>query len=140
MSALIGTNSSNGLGNVMIGLEYVKREGVEWNDVDFYEKALRDPTTSGTVYIDTDPYINFGATDFTGSATAGSVVDSIFNRAPANTVLRDATGVYRALAQQSVIGRIWVIDKAGTEAAIASFVDLGSSDARRFLSVAHKSP
>ncbi len=91
VSALIGTNSSNGLGNVMIGLEYVKREGVEWNDVDFYEKALRDPTTSGTVYIDTDPYIDFG-TSLQGSATAGAVVDSIFNRAPANTVLRDPTG------------------------------------------------
>ena len=92
LSALIGSNSANGRGNVMIGLEYVKREGVEWNDVDFYNKALKDPTTSGTVYIDTDPYINFGTGDFTGSATAGGVVDSIFNKAPANTVLRNSIG------------------------------------------------
>ena len=92
LSALIGTNSSDGRGNVMIGVEYVKREGVEWNDVDFYQKALTDKTTSGTIYIDTDPYINFATSDFTGSATAGGVVDSIFSKAPVNTVLRDASG------------------------------------------------
>ena len=55
-SALFGVNSSDGRGNVMIGIEYAERDAVEWKDVDFYRKALEDPTVPGTISIMTDPY------------------------------------------------------------------------------------
>ncbi len=83
-SALLGANSPDQKGNVMVGLEYVNRDAVQWKDVDFYRKAMSDPTTDGTVSIVTDPYINFPTTN----APAGSAIDSIFSQAPAGVVLR----------------------------------------------------
>jgi outer membrane receptor protein involved in Fe transport len=87
-SALVGANSSDGRGNLMVGMEYDKRDAVEWKDVSFYRGSMSDPTTNGTISIVTDPYVTFAA----ANAPGGSVVDSIFNRAPANTVLRNSVG------------------------------------------------
>jgi len=87
-SALMGVNSSDGRGNLMVGAEYDKRKAVEWKNVEFYRKSMSDPTTNGTISIVTDPYITFGA----DNPPSGAVVDSIFNQAPANTVFRNAVG------------------------------------------------
>src|SRR5215475_7876768 len=87
-SALVGTNAADGRGNIMLGMEYDKREPVEWKDVRFYRDSMRDPTTNGTISIVTDPYITFAATN----APSGAASDSIFNKAPANTVLRNSVG------------------------------------------------
>ena len=40
----------------MLGLEVASRRAVEWKDVDFYRKAMEDPTVQGTISIVTDPY------------------------------------------------------------------------------------
>ncbi len=87
-SALMGVNSSDGRGNLMVGMEYDRREAVEWKDVKFYRDSMKDPTTNGTISIVTDPYITFAA----DNPPSGAVVDSIFNQAPANTVFRNAVG------------------------------------------------
>src|SRR4051812_32672388 len=79
LSTLMGINSSDGRGNLMVGMEYDRREAVEWKDVRFYRNSMSDPTTNGTISIVTDPYVTFGA----DNAPNGAVVDSIFNRAPA---------------------------------------------------------
>lgn len=54
-SALFGINSADDRGNIMIGVEYADRQGVEWKDVEFYRKAMEDPTVAGTISIVTDP-------------------------------------------------------------------------------------
>ena len=87
-SALMGINSSDNRGNLMVGMEYDRREAVQWKDVKFYRDSMKDPTTNGTISIVTDPYITFAATN----APTGGVIDSIFNKAPANTVLRNSVG------------------------------------------------
>ena len=87
-AALMGINSSDSRGNLMVGMEYDRREAVEWKDVRFYRNSMSDPTTNGTISIVTDPYITFAATN----APTGASIDSIFNRAPANTVLRNSVG------------------------------------------------
>ena len=86
-SALFGMNSSNGRGNVMLGIEYADREAVEWKNVDFYRKALEDPTVPGTISIMTDPYIQFATTN----APSAGAVDAIWTQAP-GVVLRNAAG------------------------------------------------
>jgi len=87
-SALFGLNSADGRGNIMIGIESAKRQPIHADDVDFWHNALRDPTVEGTELIYTGPYLNIDA----GNRPDGGVVDSIFDQAPANTVLRDANG------------------------------------------------
>ncbi len=87
-SALIGANLNGDRGNVMLGIEYADRQGVEWKDVDFYRKAMTDPTVEGTVSIVTDPYYNIDA----GNAPSGAAIDQIFTQAPAGVVLRNGTG------------------------------------------------
>src|SRR5688572_16938313 len=60
-SGLFGVNTSDGRGNIMLGLEVASRRAVEWKDVDFYAKAMEDPTVQGTISIVTDPYWNIEA-------------------------------------------------------------------------------
>src|SRR6185369_4633508 len=88
LSTLMGVNSSDGRGNLMVGMEYDRREAVEWKDVKFYRDSMKDPTTNGTISIVTDPYVTFT----TDNAPSGTVIDSIFNGAPANTVFRNVVG------------------------------------------------
>jgi iron complex outermembrane recepter protein len=87
-SALFGTNSGDGRGNVMLGIEVASRKAVEWKDVDFYREAMEDPTVQGTISIVTDPYFQIDGTN----APSGTVVDSIWNQAPSGIVLRNAAG------------------------------------------------
>lgn len=88
MSALMGTNSSDDRGNLMVGMEYDRREAVEWTDVKFYRNSMSDPTTNGTISIVTDPYITFAA----DNPPSGAAIDSIFSQAPADTILRNSVG------------------------------------------------
>ena len=47
ISTLMGMNSANGRGNVMIGVDWTKREGVFQRDRDFYVNGWRDPNNAG---------------------------------------------------------------------------------------------
>jgi len=88
-SALFGMNSGDDRGNVMVGIEVASRRAVEWNDVDFYRKAIEDPTVQGTISIVTDPYFQVDG----ANAPNGAVVDSIWNQAQPGVVLRNSAGV-----------------------------------------------
>ncbi|RPI62660.1 MAG: hypothetical protein EHM50_03580, partial [Lysobacterales bacterium] len=96
-SGLFGVNTADGRGNIMLGVEVASRRAVEWKDVDFYAKAMEDPTVQGTISIVTDPYWNIEA----GNTPSGGAIDSIFTQAP-GVVLRNAAG--------AITGRVYLND------------------------------
>lgn len=87
-SVLFGVNSSDGRGNIMVGIELAKREPIHADDTDFYHNALRDGTVEGTELIYTGPYYTING----ANAPQGAVIDGIFAQRPAGTVLRNAAG------------------------------------------------
>jgi len=56
VSALMGMNSANDRGNIMVGLDWTKREGVLQRDRDFYLNGWRDPRNPGGDFIQTASY------------------------------------------------------------------------------------
>jgi outer membrane receptor protein involved in Fe transport len=106
-SALFGANTADGRGNVMVGVEYAKRNAVEWKDVDFYRRAMEDPTTNGTISIVTDPYFQLNDPSGVVNPPDGAVIDSIFNQAPPNTVLRNAAGAITGRAYLNNDGTLY---------------------------------
>ncbi len=85
-SALFGVNSADGRGNIMLGLEWAKRDAIHADDTDFWHNALRDPTVEGTNRIPLIPYYNISPTN----APRGAIIDGIFNQAAPGVVLRNA--------------------------------------------------
>jgi iron complex outermembrane receptor protein len=85
-SALFGVNSADGRGNIMLGLEWAKRDAIHADDVDFYRNALRDGTVEGSHNIMSAPYFNIG----TANQPQGAVIDQIFNQATPGVVLRNS--------------------------------------------------
>ncbi|MEN9705018.1 MAG: hypothetical protein RLZZ393_897, partial [Pseudomonadota bacterium] len=47
ISTLMGMNSADGRGNIMIGVDWTKRDGVFQRDRDFYVNGWRDPNNAG---------------------------------------------------------------------------------------------
>ena len=89
LSSLFGVNAADDRGNVMVGLEFGRRTAVEWQDVDFYQKALVDPTVNGTESWQTDPFFQID----NANPPSGAAIDSIFSAAPPGVVLRNTAGV-----------------------------------------------
>jgi len=56
---LMGANLDDGRGNVMIGLEYYKREQVLRIDRPWYRDTYRDPNIAGTEYFINENFISF---------------------------------------------------------------------------------
>jgi outer membrane receptor protein involved in Fe transport len=50
ISTLLGSNFADGRGNVMVGLNFARRERVIREDVPFYERALTDPMSGATQF------------------------------------------------------------------------------------------
>ncbi|HZF31405.1 MAG TPA: TonB-dependent receptor [Gammaproteobacteria bacterium] len=97
-SVLFGVNSSDGRGNIMLGLERAKREEIHADDTDFYRHALRDGTVEGTELIYTGPYWQIE----TANPPTPQAIDAIFSRAgAAGVVLRDP------LAPRGISGRVY---------------------------------
>jgi outer membrane receptor protein involved in Fe transport len=89
LSALFGANFADGRGNVMMGFEYAKRNAVNREETDFYLEGLLDPTVPGTQSFTSADNYQIAA----NNRPSGAAIDAIFSQAPANTVLRSATGV-----------------------------------------------
>jgi iron complex outermembrane recepter protein len=53
ISALMGMNSGDGRGNVMVSVDWTKRDGVFQRDRDFYVDGWRDPNNPGGDFIQT---------------------------------------------------------------------------------------
>src|SRR5690606_940837 len=87
-SVLFGVNSADGRGNVMLGLEWAKREAIHADDTDFWHYALRDPTVEGTNRIPMWPYYNINASN----PPDGAAIDAIFDQVEPGVVLRNAAG------------------------------------------------
>jgi outer membrane receptor protein involved in Fe transport len=87
-SVLFGVNSADGRGNIMLGLEWAKRDAIHADDVDFYSNALRDPTVEGSHLIISAPYYNINS----ANAPDGTVIDGIFDQVGPGVVLRNAAG------------------------------------------------
>jgi outer membrane receptor protein involved in Fe transport len=81
ISALIGMNGADDRGNMMIGLEWAKRDAVFQADRDFYTEGWLDPNNPGGGFI-VPP--EFAPT--AGNQPTQAALDSIFPGAPAGTV------------------------------------------------------
>jgi outer membrane receptor protein involved in Fe transport len=102
-SALFGVNSADGRGNIMLGIEYAKRDAIHADDVDFYSNALRDGTVEGSHLIMSSPYYNING----GNPPDGAVVDAIFDQAAPGIVLRNTVGAFQGRAYWNDDGTLY---------------------------------
>ena len=88
-SALFGTNSADGRGNVMVGLDWTKRNAVYQIDRDWYTNGWNDPGTVGGGFL--NPWTYAGNQAIAGGGTnppSQAAVDQLFSRygVPAGTL------------------------------------------------------
>jgi outer membrane receptor protein involved in Fe transport len=77
-SILMGANLEGGKGNVMLGVNYAKRDPVYQRDREFYSAAYTDPLTNADIFL---PIPQFSITDTTGfvsNAPSQAAVDCVF--------------------------------------------------------------
>lgn len=86
-SVLVGTNAADGRGNVMVSLDWFRREQVMQRDRDFYIKGWQDPDNGGGGFMHMASY-GAGEGFIAGGQNLPSqaAVDSLFPQAPAGTV------------------------------------------------------
>ncbi|MET0291316.1 MAG: TonB-dependent receptor [Steroidobacteraceae bacterium] len=77
ISALVGGNFGDGQGNVMVGLEMARREGILQEDRDFYVQGFRDPGTTTS-----SPLYSFAAWNPAGQNPTQAAVNSVFGATP----------------------------------------------------------
>jgi iron complex outermembrane receptor protein len=81
VSALMGMNGLDGRGNMMVGLEWAKREAVWQKDRSFYTDGWLDPNNPSGGFIVPPEYAPAA-----GNQPSQAALDSIFKSAPAGTV------------------------------------------------------
>lgn len=130
VSALMGTNLSNGRGNVMLGLEHASREAAYSMDRDFFRRGWADPTsTYGRASRLSDVYWN---PNWQSNRPSQEAVDALFG-APGATV----NGPFffsadNTIYQEQGVGLEqyngpWTVDKAGAQSLINNYVNLGGT-------------
>ena len=82
-SALAGMNSANGRGNIMVGLDWTKREGVKQRDRDFYVNGWLDPGNPSAGFIVPRGY---GAGQTANNRPSQAAVNALFPTVPPGTV------------------------------------------------------
>lgn len=121
LGALIGANFADGRGNVLIGMEYSKREIAYWAERDHFLEAMEsDRSGSGNYAFAWDPYYSSGAATGTlntfqnawnGGAPSQAAIASVFagNTCPGGTVacIANAQGVPH-------VGNGWAFNPDGT--------------------------
>jgi iron complex outermembrane receptor protein len=98
-SALFGANSSDGRGNVMIGLDYTNRDAVFQLDRDWYINAWNDPESIGGGFLNPWTYgTNESAIEGGRNLPSQDAVDTLFARygVAAGEVTRDANLIFNA--------------------------------------------
>jgi iron complex outermembrane receptor protein len=78
ISALMGTNAAEGRANIMVGLDWTKREGVFQRDRDFYVNGWRDPNNPGADFIQTASYAGGQVLAGGPNAPTPAAINSIF--------------------------------------------------------------
>jgi outer membrane receptor protein involved in Fe transport len=95
-SILIGANLADSRGNVMLGLNYAKRDPVYAKDRSFFSAAWTDPLTNGDIFLPIPQFSNTDPTGFVSNPPSQAAVDCVFSgvgvgcpypaRVPAGTV------------------------------------------------------
>jgi outer membrane receptor protein involved in Fe transport len=99
VSALLGMNSSNGKGNIMVGLDYAKRGAVFQRDRDFFVDGWRDTRNAGGDFIQRAGYVATGANP---SQAAVNTVLPVAGVAPTSIFYFNSDG--SAFVGQNAIG------------------------------------
>jgi len=77
-SVLLGANLDNDRGNVMLGVNYAKRDPAYQKDRSFYTKAWTDPLTNGDIFLPIPQFSITDTTGFTTNAPSQAAVDCVF--------------------------------------------------------------
>ena len=99
VSALIGVNGADDRGNVMLGLEWAKRDPVYQKDRKFYTDGWLDPNNPSGGFIVAPEYAP-GT-----NQPSQAALDSLFSSAPAGTVGRASTIYFNADNTPFIQGR-----------------------------------
>ncbi len=83
---LMGMNSANDKGNIMLGLDWTKREGVFQRERDFYVDGWRDPLNPGGDFIQTASYAGGQVLAGGPNPPRADVINSLFPGAPAGAI------------------------------------------------------
>ncbi len=83
VSVLAGMNSENGRGNIMVGIDWTKRDGVLQADRDFYVNGWMDPGNPGGGFIVPRGY---GAGQTANNKPSQAAVDSLFPQVAPGTI------------------------------------------------------
>jgi outer membrane receptor protein involved in Fe transport len=86
VSALMGMNSANDKGNIMLGLDWTKREAVFQRERDFWVNGWRDPNNPGPDFIQTASYAGGQVLAGGPNPPSQAVINSLFPQAPAGAI------------------------------------------------------
>jgi len=84
-STLMGLNGADGRGNIMVGLDWTKRDGLFMRDRDFYVNGWRDPNNPGGDFIETASYAGGQVLD-SANPPSQAAIDALFPGAPAGAI------------------------------------------------------
>jgi iron complex outermembrane recepter protein len=85
VSMLMGLNSADDRGNIMVGLDWTKREGVLQRDRDFFVNGWRDPGNPGGDFVQTASYAG-GQVIGSPNQPDPAVVNSLFPSVAPGTI------------------------------------------------------
>jgi hypothetical protein len=122
IGALIGANYADGRGNVMIGMEYSKREEALWIERDFFREVMDSPySNSGDYIFGWGPYYSAGGPsgtqnavqgDWSGNAPSTAAILDVFD----DRTCADANGPVNCMASatNAPFGGGWYFNEDGT--------------------------
>jgi outer membrane receptor protein involved in Fe transport len=82
-SLLVGAELADDRGNVMLGLNYAKRDPVYQRDRSFYSAAYTDPLTNADIFLPIPQFSNTDTTGFVSNPPSQAAVDCVFSGAGA---------------------------------------------------------
>ncbi len=91
ISTLMGMNGANGRGNIMIGLDWTKREGVFQRERDFYVNGWRDPNNPGGDFVQTASYAGGQVLAGGPNQPSPAAISALFPNLPAGATIGPAS-------------------------------------------------
>lgn len=86
VSVLMGMNGADGRGNIMVGLDWTKREGVFMRERDFYVNGWLDPDNQGPDFIQTASYAGGQVLTDGPNQPSQAAIDALFPNVPPGTI------------------------------------------------------
>ena len=81
VSVLMGMNGAGGRGNIMIGVDWTKRDAVYQRDRSFYVNGWRDPNNPGGDFMEQPTYVGTAAGGIGANLPTQAAICGIFNLA-----------------------------------------------------------